>query len=94
MVKDLHDLATDVRHTSHTYSRYQTGLERVVLSTLEDYSGIIHTLPILVKLHEDAMEAFNYSKEKDSVRSGPAWFRCLILLFVLTFFHVFFFTFA
>ena len=42
-------------------------MERKVLDTLKEYSGIIHTLPILVRLHEDAMETYNTSKEKDSV---------------------------
>ena len=46
---------------------HQEAMERQVKDTLDDYSGIIHTLPMLVKLHEEAMEVFNSSREKDSV---------------------------
>ena len=49
------------------YQHHQEVLEQQVLNTLQEYSGIIHTLPVLVKLHEEAMEAYNSSKEKDSV---------------------------
>ena len=50
------------------HQHHQDALEHWVVETLQEYVGIIHTLPMLVKLHEEAMEAFNSSREKDSVR--------------------------
>ena len=46
---------------------HQESMGRQVKDTLDDYSGIIHTLPMLVKMHEEAMDVFNSSREKDSV---------------------------
>ena len=37
------------------------------METLQEYSGVINTLPGLVRLHEEAMEYYNSSKTKDSV---------------------------
>jgi len=67
MVRDLHDTATGMRKMTSVYQHHQEVLEQQVLNTLQEYSGIIHTLPVLVKLHGEAMEAYNSSKEKDSV---------------------------
>lgn len=54
---------------------HQESMGRQVVDTLDDYSGIIHTLPMLVKMHEEAMDVFNSSREKDSVSYGwrPAY---------------------
>ncbi len=70
MVKDLHDVATGMRRTRTVYQTHHDSMQQSVVDMLKEYSGIIHTLPILVRLHEEAMEAYNTSKEKDSVCGG------------------------
>ena len=67
MMRELYDLASGMRKLSSLHQTYQDSMERTVLDALTDYSGIIHTLPMLVRLHEDAMETYNASKEKDTV---------------------------
>ena len=67
MAGNLHDVAGRLRKFRPLLQAHQEAMERQVQDTLEDYSGIIHTLPMLVKLHEEAMEVFNASREKDSV---------------------------
>ena len=68
MMKDIHDIASRMRQMTSVHQHHQDALEHWVVETLQEYVGIIHTLPMLVKLHEEAMEAFNSSREKDSVR--------------------------
>ena len=68
MAQDLHSIAGNLRQVSQLGQEHQETLEKQVLDVLREYSGIIHTLPVLVKLHEEAMEMFDASKEKDSVR--------------------------
>lgn len=67
MTRDLYDMAGSMRQLTELGLTHQETVETKVVDTLRDYSGIIHTLPVLVKLHEEAMEIFNASKEKDSV---------------------------
>ena len=64
----LHDLGSCMRQTSLRARRYQEQMSKGVIESLEEYSGIIHTLPVLVKLHEEAMAVYNESKQKGSVR--------------------------
>ena len=68
MAENLHDLSGRMRKFKPLVHRHHEAMDRQVQDTLDDYSGIIHTLPMLVKLHEDAMELFNSSREKDTVR--------------------------
>ncbi len=69
MTQDMHDVAGGMRQLSQQFieENPQDSLETQVVDVLRDYSGIIHTLPVLVKLHEEAMDMYNASKEKDSV---------------------------
>ena len=67
MTKELHDIAGGIRTLSQFGQRHQDNLDEEVVDTFREYSGIIHTLPVLVKLHEEAMEIYNASKEKDTV---------------------------
>lgn len=67
MAENLHDLGGRMRKFKPLLQRQQEAMDRQVQDTLDDYSGIIHTLPMLVKLHEEAMELFNSSKEKETV---------------------------
>ena len=75
MTRDLHDIAGSMRQVTQLGLEHQEAVEAQVVDVLRDYSGIIHTLPVLVKLHEEAMEIFNASKEKDSVNGwvGLPW---------------------
>ena len=68
MIQDLHTVAGAIRQMSQLGLEHEDFMERQVLDTLRDYSGIIHTLPMLVKLHEEAMDVYDASKEKDSVK--------------------------
>lgn len=67
MMKEFYDLAGGMNRLSNLQQTFCDSMERNVLDSLSDYSGIIHTLPILVRLHEDAMEVYDTSKEKDTV---------------------------
>ena len=67
VMSQLHDLGSCIRHTSLRVKRHQELLTKGVIEGLEEYSGIVHTLPVLVKLHEDAMAVYNESKQKGSV---------------------------
>lgn len=73
MAENLHDVAGRLRKFKPLVHSHQEAMDRQVQDMLNDYSGIIHTLPMLVKLHEDAMELFNSSREKDSVRDRLWW---------------------
>ena len=70
LTQDLQDIAGGMRQLSHLGMDHREALETQVVDVLRDYSGIIHTLPVLVKLHEEAMELFNASKEKGSVSAN------------------------
>ena len=70
MMKDIHDIASKMRQMTSVHQHHQDALEHWVVETLQEYVGIIHTLPVLVKLHEEGMEIFNSSREKDSVREN------------------------
>lgn len=70
MVRDLHDVATGMRRSKAVFQSHHEAMEQTVVDMMKEYSGIIHTLPILVRLHEEAMEVYNTSKEKDSVGGG------------------------
>jgi len=67
MCKDLYDIAGGMRGLSKLGQEHREAVDKDVADTLREYSSIIHTLPVLVKLHEEAMELFKTSKEKDSV---------------------------
>lgn len=78
MTKDLYDIAAGIRGVSKLGQGHQDSIDKEVVDTLRDYSGIIHTLPVLVKLHEEAMEIYNASKEKDSVSWKMIWYTCTV----------------
>ena len=67
MVHELQDLAKGMQRTSKVYQTHREAMGTQVMETLQEYSGIINTLPGLVRLHEEAMEFYNFSKDKDSV---------------------------
>lgn len=67
MTENLHDLGGRMRKFKPFLHAHQESMDRQVKDTLDDYSSIIHTLPMLVKLHEEAMEVFNLSRDKESV---------------------------
>ena len=67
MVTELLDLASRIQQTSHVFREHQETMETEVMETLHEYSGVINTFPGLVRLHEEAMEYYNNSKNKDSV---------------------------
>lgn len=67
MTKDLYDIAGGIRGVSQLGQGHQDRLDKEVVDTFREYSGIIHTLPVLVKLHEEAMDIYNASKAKDTV---------------------------
>lgn len=67
MMSELYQVAGGIRKLAGLHQMHQESVERNVLDALSDYVGVIHTLPMLVRLHEDAMEAYNTSKEKDTV---------------------------
>ena len=67
MVGELLDLASGMQRTSRVFQDHQEAMESQVMETLQEYSGVINTLPGLVRLHEEAMEYYESSKNKDSV---------------------------
>ena len=67
MVGELQDLASGMQRTSRVFQAHQEAMEAQVMGTLQEYSGVINTFPGLVRLHEEAMEFYNSSKNKDSV---------------------------
>lgn len=67
MIRELLDLASGMQRTSLIFQAHQEAMESLVMETLQEYSGVINTHPGLVRLHEEAMEYYNNSKNKDSV---------------------------
>ena len=67
MVGELQDLASGMQRTSRVFQAHQEAMEAQVMETLQEYSAVINTFPGLVRLHEEAMEFYNFSKNKDSV---------------------------
>lgn len=67
VMTQLHDLGSCIRQASKRIRRHKELMTKGVIEGLEEYSGIVHTLPVLVKLHEDAMTVYNESKQKGSV---------------------------
>lgn len=67
MIGDLLDLSSGMQRTSLVFQAHQEAMESLVMETLQEYSGVINTHPGLVRLHEEAMEYYNNSKNKDSV---------------------------
>ena len=67
VMAQLHDIGSCIRQTSLRVKRHQELLSKGVIEGLEEYSNIVHTLPVMVKLHEDAMAVYNESKHKGSV---------------------------
>ena len=72
MIGELLDLASGMQRTSLVFQAHQEAMESLVMETLQEYSGVINTHPGLVRLHEEAMEYYNNSKNKDSV-SRPSY---------------------
>lgn len=64
---ELEIIGDKMRHVAIQHTEHQDKLEVDVIEGLEEYLSIIHTLPVLVKKHEEAMTAFNACKEKGSV---------------------------
>lgn len=69
MLSQILDLASGLQKTSRVFQAHRETMETEVMETLQEYSGVINTLPGLVRLHEEAMEYYNSSKMKDSVSS-------------------------
>ena len=67
MIHELQDLSKGMQQTSRAYHTHQEAMESRIMESLQEYSGIINTLPGLVRLHEEAMEYYNFSKNKDTV---------------------------
>lgn len=67
---EIQDIGTRMRQLSTQHISHQEKLELDVIEGFEEYSGIIHTLPVLVKMHEEAMAAYNQCKQKGSVISA------------------------
>ncbi len=67
MMRELYDVAGAIRKLASLHQDHQESVERNVVDPLAEYVGIIHTLPTLVRLHDEAMETYKISKEKDTV---------------------------
>jgi hypothetical protein len=70
LLTDVASVAKGIESVAQLCSFQQDMLEQSTVNTLQDYSGILHTVPGIVKLHEDAMKAYNVSKEKDSKKDA------------------------
>lgn len=66
-MSEVYNLGSKMRKLVTHHMQYQEKLEANTIEGLEEYSSIVHTLPVLVKLHEEAMASFNESKQKGSV---------------------------
>ena len=84
MLCELLDLASGIQRTSQVFQAHQEAMEAQVMETLQEYSGVLNTLPGLVRLHEEAMEYYNSSKSKDSVSSQLLHSQELALLGMLS----------
>ncbi len=69
MMGELYDVAGKIRKLASFQQNHQESIENNVLNALSDYVGTIHTLPTLVRLHEEAMETYKTSKDKDTVNA-------------------------
>ena len=67
MVGGLLELVSGIKKASQVFQKHKDAMEGEVMETLQEYSGVINTLPGLVRLHEEAMDYYNFSKNKDSV---------------------------
>lgn len=67
LTTQLFELGTKMKQIALEHTHHQEMLEHGVIESLEEYSGIIHTLPVLAKLHEEAMSLYNEVKQKGSV---------------------------
>ena len=65
----VYDLGYKIRQTAVNQTKYQKSLGENVIEELEEYVSIIHTLPVLVKLHDEAMALYDEIKQKGSVSS-------------------------
>jgi sorting nexin-9/18/33 len=66
LVSQLHDIGLKIRQLSSEHPHYQENIELDTIEVLEEYTNMIHTLPVLVRMHEEAMSYFNDSKQKGS----------------------------
>ena len=67
MLSQLLDLTSGLQKMWRVFQTHRESMESEVMESLQEYSGVINTLPGLVRLHEEAMEYYNSSKTKDSV---------------------------
>lgn len=67
LMTEMHELGTKMRQLASLHLEHQESLEVEVIEDLEEYSSIIHTLPVLIKMHEEAMASFNDCRQKGSV---------------------------
>ena len=67
LTTQMFELGTKMKQIALQHIHHQEMLEHGVIESLDEYSGIIHTLPVLVKLHEEAMSFYNEVKQKGSV---------------------------
>ena len=77
-MSEFYNLGSQMRKLVSQHTEYQDKLEANMVEGLEEYSSIVHTLPVLVKMHEEAMACFNESKHKGSVCSC-LWYNLLLL---------------
>lgn len=70
LVHYLSDVGYGIQDVANVYRDHQERLDQCVVEGLAEYSNIFHTLPDMVKLHEEATEVFNASKEKDSKKEA------------------------
>ena len=70
LVGDLVAVGEGIEKTARQFSLQQDILEQSTIDVLQDYSGTLHKIPGIVKLHEDAMKAYQHSKERDSKKEA------------------------
>ena len=68
---EMHEVGAKMKRLASLHLEHQERLEVEVVEDLEEYSSIVHTLPILIKMHEEAMASFNECKQKASVSFLP-----------------------
>lgn len=64
---EMHEIGSKMRRLASLHLEHQERLDVEVIEDLEEYSSIVHTLPLLIKMHDEAMASFNDCKQKASV---------------------------
>ncbi|XP_003384967.1 PREDICTED: uncharacterized protein LOC100640359 [Amphimedon queenslandica] len=72
LMMELHDIGSKMRRLASLHLKHQERLDVEVIEDLEEYSSIIHTLPVLIKMHEEAMASFNECKQKASKKDAES----------------------